>query len=92
MANAAAALRPGGLALVEARSVRDPRYGCGAHVGPGSFRDTHFRRFVHLPELVCQLEGLGFEVLAACEEFRAAAHKADRAVVARVVAAKRAGA
>lgn len=79
-------LRPAGLLLVEARSVNDPRYGSGERVAEHAFRDTHFRRFLHLGDTVARLEAAGFEVASASEETRAANFAADKAVVVRIVA------
>lgn len=88
VANAVRLLKPGGRFMLEARSTRDPRCGAGRCVGPNAYVDTHYRRFLELDGIVAKCEAARFEVVAACEEVRAANFLDDKAVVVRLIAAK----
>lgn len=83
-------LRPGGLLLIEVRSVLDPLCGQGTPV-PGerdAWMTTHYRRFVRKDELVAELERLGFAIENLVEADNLAVYKDDNPVVIRVHARK----
>lgn len=85
-----ASLRPGGVLLIEVRSVLGSLYGKGQPAGRDAFlHDGHYRRFVRSDELHGELGALGFDVVDAIESDGLAVYKDDDPVVIRVVARKR---
>jgi len=88
ISNSCRLLAPGGHLCIEARSVKDPRYGCGVEVGKHAFVDTHYRRFIDLHELLVVLRESGFRVVSACEEYVSCQLGDDKAVVVRFVCEK----
>jgi len=82
-------LRPGGVLLAEARSVKGSTYGLGEPRERDAFvYQGHYRRFVRGEELVAELEGLGFAIVDHVEADGLAVYKDDDPVVVRVVAKK----
>jgi len=62
------ALKKDGLFFVEVRTVNDAKYGQGEPLGKHEyFFDNHYRRFIEPDQLISQVKGLGFSILA-CEE------------------------
>lgn len=85
---ASANLVPGGLLMVEARSVNSNLYGKGQPVGKDAFIFNHYRRFIRKEELVNQLINLGFEIKECVESDGLAINGKDNPVVIRIQAKK----
>ena len=82
-------LKEQGYFFIEARSVRDGKYGAGKKVERNAYIfDGHYRRFLVLEELVEKLEKLGFEIIEKDESDRFAPQNGEHAVCIRVVAKK----
>jgi SAM-dependent methyltransferase len=79
-------LRPGGILLIEARSVNGSLYGIGEPAGRDAFvHDGHYRRFVRREELTAALGQIGFTILEEIEDRGLAVFGHDDPVVVRVV-------
>jgi SAM-dependent methyltransferase len=84
-------LGPGGLLLVEVRSVKGSLYGLGEARERDAFvYNGHYRRFVRLDELTGEVTALGLAVEESIESDGLAVHKSDDPVVIRLVASRRA--
>lgn len=89
LAWAAKNLRPGGLLLVEVRSVLGSLYGLGEPREQDAFvYDGHYRRFVRKDELLAEVTALGLAIDEVIEAAGLAVHKADDPVVIRLVASR----
>jgi SAM-dependent methyltransferase len=82
-------LQPGGLFLIEARSVHDPLYGKGKRVEKDAYVTDHYRRFIVLDELTADLEDVGFAIESAVESRGFAPYRGDDPPIIRVVATKK---
>lgn len=86
----------GGILAIEARSIKDPLCGQGeavadepdAYLGVTKHAAAHFRRFIRHQDLIDQLKGLGFELVAEQESNGLSVHGADDPVLSRVVVKK----
>jgi hypothetical protein len=83
-----AAVAPGGLFFVEARSIRDDLYGKGTPVGEHAFITDHYRRFMDPAVFEQKLRKRGWTVLESIESRGLAVHKDDDPMIVRVVAQK----
>jgi SAM-dependent methyltransferase len=81
-------VKPDGLLMIEARSIKDPLYGRGRMVERDAFIFHHYRRFIRLNELVQQLEEMGFCIDEALESDNLAILGNDNPVLLRVRARK----
>jgi len=83
-------LRPGGLFLIEVRSILDPMCGTGTPVEGerDAWINTHYRRFLRKNELVAELEGLHFDLEHVEEANNLAVYGDDNPVVIRIHARK----
>jgi len=83
-------IRPGGLLLIEVRSVKDPLCGQGTLVEGerDAWFTTHYRRFVRYDELLKELTDLGFHVEHSLEDHNLAVFGNDNPYVIRVRARK----
>lgn len=82
-------LKAGGLLFIEARSIKDGKYGLGEKVGRNAFvYDGHYRRFIDLSEVILTLKDIGFSIVEQGESDKFAPLKGERAVCIRVVAQK----
>lgn len=82
-------LKEKGYFFIEARSIRDGKYGVGQEVEKNAYIcDGHYRRFIDPVELVSKLESIGFAILEQEESDKFAPQKGDNAVCVRVVAQK----
>ncbi len=83
-------LRPGGMLLIEARSVAGSLYGKGRPLEPDAFlHDGHYRRFLRMNELCKELREIGFEIQESVESDGLAVYRDDDPVVIRIVALRR---
>lgn len=78
-------LRPGGLLLVECRSINDPLARQGEVLSPTERIAGHYRRFIVLEDFRSRLEAEGFVVEQAVEANGLARHGDEDPVVIRVV-------
>lgn len=82
-------LRPGGRLFIEARTVKDARYGTGEACGPDAFlQDGHYRRFVRAEQLAAELAEIGFDLAQLTEGNGMATFGSDDPVVVRAVASR----
>ncbi len=81
---------PGGLLLIEVRSVKDKMCGKGTPVEgeKDAWIYTHYRRFIRQNELLAELLSLGFKIDYVIESDGLAIYKDDDPVVIRVHARK----
>lgn len=85
----AKSLQPGGLFLVEARSIRDDLYGKGEVLGGHAFFTDHYRRFMDPVVFMRKLEDRGLAIEQWKESRGLAVYKQDDPMIVRVVAVKR---
>lgn len=82
-------LKGNGYLFIEARSIKDKKYGVGQAVEKNAFiYDGHYRRFIDLAELLLKLKDIGFSIIESAESDQFAPLKGDNAVCIRVVAQK----
>lgn len=82
-------LKENGYLFIEARSIKDKKYGVGQAVERNAFIcDGHYRRFIDLSELLLKLKDIGFTIIENAESDQFAPLKGDNAVCIRVVAQK----
>jgi SAM-dependent methyltransferase len=81
-------LEPGGLFLIEARSIHDPLYGKGQLVAKNAYVTDHYRRFLVLDELTADLKSVGFTIDSAVESRGFAPYRGDDPPIIRVIAKK----
>jgi len=83
-------LMPGGLLLIEVRSVKDPMCGKGTQVEGerDAWVNTHYRRFIRKDELFEELRNLGYQIEFELEADNVSVYKDDNPVVIRVHARK----
>lgn len=82
-------LKENGYLFIEARSIKDKKYGVGQAVEKNAFIcDGHYRRFIDLAELLLKLKDIGFSIIESAESDQFAPLKGDNAVCIRVVAQK----
>ena len=79
-------LKPGGLMMVECRSINDPLAREGVVLSPTERIAGHYRRFIVLEELRRRLESEGFVVESAMESNGLAVHGTEDPVVIRLFA------
>lgn len=82
------ALMPGGVLLLETRTIHDPFYGQGKEIAPDVFFTDHYRRFVRKEELVKELQSIGFTIIEAIESTGFAKHNNEDPSVLRIIAKK----
>lgn len=82
-------LKENGYLFIEARSIKDKKYGVGQAVEKNAFIcDGHYRRFIDLKELLPKLRDIGFTIIESAESDQFAPLKGDNAICIRVVARK----
>jgi len=82
-------LKENGYLFIEARSIKDKKYGVGQAVERNAFIcDGHYRRFIDLTELLAKLKDIGFTITESAESDQFAPLRGDYAVCIRVVAQK----
>jgi len=81
-------LQPGGLFLLEARTVLDPLCGQGDNRGRNVWYTDHYRRFVIANEILEKFKNKGFEILFSLEQNNLAVYKDDNPTVLRMIAKK----
>ncbi len=82
-------LKHGGYLFIEARSIRDGKYGMGKKVENNAFiYDGHYRRYIDLDELAPKLRDIGFTIVEQQESDKFAPMAGEHAVCIRVVAQK----
>lgn len=82
------ALKSSGKICIEARSVKDEKYGEGTEVAKDAFVTDHFRRFINIDEMVSELETLGFKIDQSFEGNNVAKYGKENPVVIRIIATK----
>lgn len=88
--NAKASLQDNGLLFIEVRSVNDELYGKGEKIGNDEYYyENHYRRFLRIEELVCDLESLGLSVEYAEEKRDFAKYNDQNPPIIRIVARKK---
>ena len=81
-------LKPGGLFLLEARTVLDPLCGIGENKGGNVWFTDHYRRFVVADEIAEKFVKKGFEVQYKIEQNNLSVYKDDNPVVLRLIVSK----
>ena len=82
-------LKSNGYLFIEARSVRDEKFGKGQEVEKNAYiYDGHYRRFIDPEELKCKLENIGFTIVEIEESDKFAPSNSERTVCVRVIAQK----
>jgi tellurite methyltransferase len=81
-------LSPGGLFLIEARTVNDPLHGEGTRVGPHEYVTDHYRRYLDAQELLSRLQVRGFRLVFFRESSGLAVFKDQDPVVVRLALAR----
>lgn len=82
-------LKDRGYFFIEARSIRDGKYGLGRNVERNAFiYDGHYRRYIDMEELGQKLKSVGFVLIEQKESDRFAPKKGERSVCIRVIAQK----
>lgn len=82
-------LKSKGYLFIEARSIRDEKYGKGQEVERNAYiHDGHYRRFIDPEELKGKLEKIGFTIVEIEESDRFAPSDSERTVCVRVIAKK----
>lgn len=82
-------LKQGGYLFIEARSIRDGKYGLGKMVEKNAFiYDGHYRRYIEPDELLLKLRGIGYTIVEQQESDKFAPMAGEHAVCVRVVAQK----
>lgn len=82
-------LKSKGFLFIEARSIRDEKYGKGQEVEKNAYiHDGHYRRFIDPVELKGKLENLGFAIVEMEESDKFAPSHSERTVCVRVIAQK----
>ncbi len=78
-----------GYFFIEARSVRDGKYGLGKEIEKNAFiYDGHYRRYIDPKELEAKLNKVGFSIIFQQESDQFAPKKGENAVCIRMVAQK----
>lgn len=82
-------LDTGGLFCVEARTIKDPKFGVGEHVSDTTyFNDGHARRFINSQQFVNVMLSLGFKLRYFDERDGLSVYKDDDPVLMRVILEK----
>ena len=82
-------LKLNGYLFIEARSIRDEKFGKGLEVEKNAYiHDGHYRRFIDPEELKNKLENLGFTIVEMEESDKFAPSDSERTVCVRVIAQK----
>lgn len=82
-------LKSNGYLFIEARSVRDEKFGKGQEVEKNAYiYDGHYRRFIDPEELKSKLESIGFTIAEIAESDKFAPSNSERTVCVRVIAQK----
>lgn len=82
-------LKSSGYLFIEARSIRDGKYGKGKEVEKNAYiYDGHYRRFIDPLELKNKLEKIGFVILKLEESDKFAPLNSEKTVCVRVIAQK----
>ena len=79
-------LDPGGLFFIEARTIKDPKFGVGKHICDTTyFNDNHTRRFIDSQEFLNKVLNLGFKLKYFNEQDNLSVHKDDNPVLMRII-------
>lgn len=82
-------LKSNGFLFIEARSIRDEKFGKGQEVEKNAYiYDGHYRRFIDPMELKDKLEHIGFAIVEMEESDKFAPSKNEKTVCVRVIAQK----
>lgn len=82
-------LKSNGFLFIEARSIRDEKFGKGQEVEKNAYiYDEHYRRFIDPMELKDKLEHIGFAIVEMEESDKFAPSKNEKTVCVRVIAQK----
>lgn len=82
-------LKSNGYLFIEARSIRDEKFGKGQEVEKNAYiHDEHYRRFIDPVELKDKLENQGFTIVEMEESDKFAPSNTEKTVCVRVIAQK----
>ena len=82
-------LKSAGYLFIEARSIRDEKFGKGQEVEKNAYiHDGHYRRFIDPMELKSKLENIGFGIVEMAESDKFAPSNSEKTVCVRVIAQK----
>ena len=80
-----AVLQPHGSLWIEARCTEDELYGKGVSAGRNAYiYNDHYRRFLALDEIICELASIGFEIIYAEKARGFAPCKSEDPIVLRI--------
>lgn len=82
---AASQLKPGGMFLIEVRTINDELCGQGTKVGENEYSTDHYRRFIVPTEMEANAEAAGFRVLYSLESQGLAPFKDQDPAVLRLI-------